>query len=147
MKSFTFQGVFILFFRDWWRTREWPAFWFGLPAVVAGLGLVSLFTFAELQSSLERSREYLMAARQSQILDKLEAADIFYKKALLENPDDLEALLEAAALADNLGTRPDVMRFWYAWSMRSGIRLGCSSRPIFYLDSRAVMRLRAKHVP
>lgn len=102
MKSFTFQGIIVLFARDWWRTREWSAFWFGLPAVVVGLGILSLFAFAELSSPLERSREYLMAARQSQVLEKFEAADIFYKKALLENPDDLEALLESAALADQL---------------------------------------------
>lgn len=111
MKSFTLQGIFVLFFRDWWRTREWPAFWWGLPAFVLGSGLVLLFSFAQLTSPRERSHRYLLAARQAFVLEKLETAEIFYKKALLERPDDVEALLEAAVVADQLddATRRDAI--------------------------------------
>ncbi len=102
MKSFTFRGVIVLFVQDWWRSREWSALWIGLPALILGLGLVILIAFAQLKSPLDRSRRYLTAARQSAQLGKTEAAEIFYKKALAEQPDDFDALIEAAVIADQM---------------------------------------------
>lgn len=83
-----------------------------IPPNVMGTGLLMLFVFAELTSSRERSHRYLLAARRAMVTDKLETAEIFYKKALLESPDDLEALLEAAAVADRLDeqTRRGVLK-------------------------------------
>ena len=91
------------FLSDWWRTRDWPLFRLGLFAMLGGLGLMVLLLFAELQSSWDRSGQYLGAARHARAKGDLESATVFYEKALMEREDDAAALFEWMMLSDELG--------------------------------------------
>lgn len=110
-RSFTFRGIFVLFARDWVRSREWPCLWQGIPALVAGIGLLVLLAFAQLDSPEERGQTYLTAGRRAFHTGNVKSSEIFYKRSLQEWPNDRVALLEAAALADELedATRRDAI--------------------------------------
>ena len=91
------------FLSDWWRSRDWSLFRLGLFAMLGGLGLMVLLLFAELQSSWDRSGQYLGAARHARAKGDLESATIYYEKALVEREDDAAALFEWMMVFDELG--------------------------------------------
>ena len=93
------------FLSDWWRSRDWALFRWGLFSMVGGIGLVVLLLFAELQSSWDRSGQYLGVARNARAKGDLEAATILYEKALKERQDDAAALFEWMVVSDELGER------------------------------------------
>jgi tetratricopeptide (TPR) repeat protein len=71
--------------------------------MVGGIGLVVMLLFAELQSSWDRSGQYLGVARHARAKGDLEAATILYEKALKERQDDAVALFEWMVVSDELG--------------------------------------------
>ena len=91
------------FLSDWWRSRDWALFRWGLFSMVGGIGLVVMLLFAELQSSWDRSGQYLGVARHARAKGDLEAATILYEKALKERQDDAVALFEWMVVSDELG--------------------------------------------
>ena len=93
------------FLSDWWRSRDWVIFRWGLFSMVGGIGLVVMLLFAELQSSWDRSGQYLGAARHAFAKGDLEGAAVFYEKALKDRPEDAPALFEWMMVSDELGER------------------------------------------
>lgn len=93
------------FLADWWRTRDWELGRWGLFALLAGGGLMVLMIFAQLQSPWDRSGEYLAVARHARASGDLEAASIYYRKALVNRKDEEAALYESMVVENGVGER------------------------------------------
>ncbi len=101
--NFSARQRVVQFVADWWRSRDPQLFYRGVPALLLGVLLGGCIAFSQTLSPSELAARYRLQAKRAWALGNLNAADLYYRKALTERTDDLDTLMESALLTHRLG--------------------------------------------
>jgi tetratricopeptide (TPR) repeat protein len=96
------KGLSVLFgfVWRWYWTRPKSAFWWGMPAVVVGCGMIGLVAFARQTRPAELITTYNEKAFAAFRAEDFEAADLYFQKLLHLNSSNKDTLYGLALSAD-----------------------------------------------